>query len=213
MDERLRFDETFRAQLRELFIWRRDVRRFSSEPLPQGALERLLRLACLSPSVGLCQPWRFVVVGDQHRRKAVIDQFKRCNAEALGCYSGALADCYASLKLAGLEEACCQVAVFSDRATLVGHGLGRKTIPEMAEYSTVAAIYTIWLAARAEGIGMGWLSILDPMEMAEILDVPKDWRFIGYFCLGYPQAEFNHPELDRLGWERRRPMEECLLWR
>src|SRR5208282_6192883 len=111
---------------------------------------------------------------------------------------------YAALKLAGLEEAPSQFAVFADGATETGHGLGRRTMPEMAEYSVVAAVTTMWLAARAEGIGMGWVSILDPHRIGAVLDVPGDWRFIGYFCLGYPEADSDQPELERAGWERRR---------
>ncbi len=144
----------------------------ASRRLP-GTLERLIETACLSPSVGLSQPWRFVLVDDPGRRQAVLDQFKACNADALKSYSGDLAAKYAGLKLAGLEEAPCQFAVFADCATEVGHGLGRRTMPEMAEYSVVAAIAMMWLAARAEGIGMGWVSILDPVRMNGILDVPN----------------------------------------
>jgi 5,6-dimethylbenzimidazole synthase len=213
MSEQPTFDDPFRAQLHDLFVWRRDVRRFRSDALPDGALERLIALACLSPSVGLSQPWRFVIVDDPDRRRAVLDHFTACNADALKSYCGELAARYAGLKLAGLQEAPCQVAVFADRATGVGHGLGRRTMPEMAEYSAVAAVCTLWLAARAEGIGMGWLSILDPRCMVEILDVPNAWRFIGYFCLGYAQSESDRPELERAGWEQRRPVAACLFRR
>jgi 5,6-dimethylbenzimidazole synthase len=207
------FDEAFRARLHDLFAWRRDVRRFRREPLPPATLDHLIEVACLAPSVGLSQPWRFVVVDEQARRQAVRDEFKRCNADALKAYSGALAARYAALKLAGLDEAPCQFAVFADGATEVGHGLGRRTMPEMAEYSTVAAITTMWLAARAQGIGMGWVSILDPLRITGILDVPPAWRFIGYFCLGYPQRESDEPELERAGWECRRDHHACLLRR
>jgi len=204
MSEPTSFDDAFRHRLRDLFAWRRDVRRFRRDPLPPGMLERLIGVACLSPSVGLSQPWRFVVVDDPSRRRAVLDQFKACNADALKSYAGDLAANYAALKLAGLEEAPCQFAVFADRATEVGHGLGRRTMPEMAEYSVVTAVSMMWLAARAEGIGMGWVSILDPLRMNGILDLPEPWRFIGYFCLGYPQSESDQPELERAGWEQRR---------
>jgi 5,6-dimethylbenzimidazole synthase len=207
------FDDTFRRRLHDLFAWRRDVRRFRPEPLPAGTLDRLIEVACLSPSVGLSQPWRFVVVDDAGRRRAVLEEFKRCNADALKSYSGALSDRYAELKLAGLQEAPCQFAVFADCATEVGHGLGRRTMPEMAEYSVVAAVCMLWLAARAEGIGMGWISILDPRRMNDILDVPSAWRLIGYFCLGYPQSETDQPELERMGWEQRRGSDSCVLRR
>ncbi|MGA7490486.1 MAG: 5,6-dimethylbenzimidazole synthase [Xanthobacteraceae bacterium] len=213
MSEQPVFDEAFRANLRSLFVWRRDIRRFRSEPLADGMLERLIDLACLSPSVGLSQPWRFVSVDDPDRRRAVRDHFKVCNADALKSYSGELATGYARLKLEGLATAPCQVAVFADRATAVGHGLGQMTMPETAEYSAVAAVCTMWLAARAEGIGMGWVSILDPAHVAGILDVPDAWRLVGYFCLGYAQTQSEHPELELEGWERRRPATACLLRR
>jgi 5,6-dimethylbenzimidazole synthase len=207
------FDDAFRTRLRELLAWRRDVRRFRSDQLPVGTLERLFEVASLAPSVGLSQPWRFIVVDDPARRAAVRDVFAACNAEARASYDGERAARYAALKLEGLREAPCQFAVFTDHATTTGHGLGRRTMPETADYSAVAAIAMIWLAARAEGIGMGWISILDPARMNDILDVPKSWRFIGYFCLGYPQAESDRPELDRAGWERRRDARACVLRR
>jgi len=207
------FDEPFRRRLHELFVWRRDVRRFRRDPLPAGTVERLIAAACLSPSVGLSQPWRFVLVEDLGRRRAVLEEFRACNAEALRAHAGDTAARYAALKLAGLEEAPCQLAVFADRATEIGHGLGQRTMPEMAEYSVVAAICTLWLAARAEGIGLGWVSILDPIRIGEILDVPRHWIFIGYLCLGYPQDADDRPELERAGWEERRAADDCVIRR
>jgi 5,6-dimethylbenzimidazole synthase len=198
------FDPAFRARLRELLIWRRDVRRFRRDPLPSGTLESLIELACLAPSVGLSQPWRFVVVEDAATRAAIRKNFATCNAQALAEQSGDRAGLYAQLKLAGLDEAPCHLAVFADRATTQGHGLGRHTMPEMIDYSAVTAVHTIWLAARAQGIGMGWVSILDAKAVATLLDIPADWKFIGYFCLGYPQVDDKIPELEQSGWERRR---------
>ena len=207
------FDEEFRDKLRELIIWRRDVRRFRRDPLPDGTVARLIELAALAPSVGLSQPWRFVLVEDQARRAAVRANFERSNADALAAYAGERAQRYASLKLAGLDEAPVHLAVFADRGTAQGHGLGRRTMPEMAEYSAVMAIHTLWLVARAEGLGLGWVSILDPAEATRALDVPAAWIFLGYFCLGYPQSEATTPELERSGWEQRRPGQEFLLRR
>jgi 5,6-dimethylbenzimidazole synthase len=198
------FDAAFRAQLRDLLLWRRDVRRFRSDPLPDGTLEALIELACLAPSVGLSQPWRFVIADDRAARKAVRGNFEACNAQALAAQAPDRAGLYAQLKLAGLDEAPVHFAVFADRGTGQGHGLGRHTMPEMIEYSAVTAVHTIWLAARAQGIGLGWISILDPTEMAAILNVPPEWKFIGYFCLGYPQADDTVPELEQAGWEQRR---------
>jgi 5,6-dimethylbenzimidazole synthase len=207
------FDAAFRARLRDLLIWRRDVRRFRPDPLPGGTLEALIELACLAPSVGLSQPWRFVLVDDRAIRAAVRQNFAACNAEALAAQSAPRASLYAKLKLAGLDEAPSHLAVFADRSTEQGHDLGRRTMPEMIEYSAVTAVHTIWLAARAQGIGMGWVSIIDPQAIAALLDVPADWKFIGYFCLGYPLADDTVPELEQRGWERRRPPSSVILHR
>ncbi|HZT86771.1 MAG TPA: 5,6-dimethylbenzimidazole synthase [Stellaceae bacterium] len=207
------FDAAFRERLRELLAWRRDVRRFRREPLPAGAIERLLETACLAPSVGLSQPWRFVTVNDAGRRAAVRRNFETCNKAALAAQAPARAALYARLKLAGLDDAPCHLAVFADPAAEQGHGLGRATMPEMIAYSAVAAAHTLWLAARAEGIGMGWVSILKPAEIAAALDVPREWKLIGYFCLGYPAAEDDVPALERMAWERRRPAGSFLIRR
>ena len=198
------FDARFRAGLAALFEWRRDVRRFRTEALPAGRLEALLAMADLAPSVGLSQPWRFVVVADAGRRAAVRANFMACNAAALAAQPGARAGLYARLKLAGLERAPVQLAVCVDPAPMQGHGLGRATQPETAAYSAVLAVHTLWLAARAEGIGVGWVSILEPAGVLAALDLPGEWRLVAYLCLGWPEVESAVPELERAGWERRR---------
>jgi 5,6-dimethylbenzimidazole synthase len=207
------FDVAFRARLRELLEWRRDVRRFRRDPLPEGGVERLIETACLAPSVGLSQPWRFVLVDAPERRAAICADFTRCNAAALATQTPDRAAQYARLKLAGLDDAPCHLAVFTDPDTEQGSGLGRLTMPEMIQYSAVAAVHTLWLAARVEGIGMGWVSILDPEAVRAILDVPPSWRLIGYFCLGYPAAEDDTPVLQREGWEARRPADDFVVRR
>ncbi|KWV53292.1 5,6-dimethylbenzimidazole synthase [Bradyrhizobium macuxiense] len=207
------FDDTFRRQLHELFVWRRDVRRFRRDPLPDGTLERLIDTACLSPSVGLSQPWRFVIVEDKARRLAVIEDFRACNADALQSYSGERAALYAALKLSGLEDAPGHLAVFAEKTSTIGSGLGRATMPETTEYSVVAAICSMWLAARAEGIGLGWVSILNPIRIHDILDVPEAWKFIGYLCIGYPETECDRPELEQAKWESRRNSSEFTVRR
>ena len=207
------FDPDFRARLHALLTWRRDVRQFRSEQLPPGMIERLVALAHLAPSVGLSQPWRFVLVETPACRAALRDNFTRSNAAALAAQAPERARHYARLKLAGLDEAPCQLAVFADRATARGHGLGRHTMPQTLDYSAVMAAHTLWLAARAEGIGMGWVSILDPALVCAALDVPPEWRFIGYFCLGYAEAADSVPALESDGWEERRPARETLIRR
>jgi 5,6-dimethylbenzimidazole synthase len=105
------------------------------------------------------------------------------------------------------------LAVFAETASETGHGLGRATMPETAEYSVVAAICAMWLAARAEGIGLGWVSILNPASIRATLDVPECWKFVGYLCIGYPQAEDDRPELERADWEFRRASREFTIRR
>jgi 5,6-dimethylbenzimidazole synthase len=207
------FDTGFSERLLALIDWRRDVRRFRRDPLAPELVTRLVEIACLAPSVGLSQPWRFVSVRDPARRAAIRRNFERCNADALAAQDQDRAAHYARLKLAGLDDAPVHLAVFADRATQQGHGLGRHTMPEMLEYSVAVAIHTLWLAARAQGIGVGWVSILDPAEVAKTLDIDAAWKLIGYLCIGYPEAEDDTPALQREGWEQRRLAEKFLVQR
>lgn len=196
------FDEAFQEQLASLFRWRRDVRHFRPDPLPSGAIETLVEQAALSPSVGYSQPWRFVQVRSPQRRAAVIASFKRANAQALDGYAGDDAALYAQLKLEGLHEAPEHLAVFCDTSTATGKGLGQATMPQTLSYSATMAIYTFWLAARAQGIGAGWVSILEPKVVTQALDVPDAWELVAYLCVGYPRSNEARPELEREGWER-----------
>lgn len=154
-----------------------------------------------------------MLVEDARRRAEVRANFERANAAALAAYDGAEAQTYARLKLAGLDEAPVHLAVFADPGTAQGHGLGRRTMPEMIEYSAVTAIHTLWLAARAHGVGLGWVSILDPATVTRSLDVPPEWSLVGYLCLGYPREADDTPALERAGWERRRAAASFLLRR
>ena len=199
-----RFDALFRARLTELFRWRRDVRRFRRDPVPDAVLDALLDAAALAPSVGLSQPWRFVTVDDPDRRFAVRASFARCNARALDEQPAGRAALYARLKLAGLDEAPRHLALFVEPDPAQGHGLGRATMPDTVLFSAVMALHTLWLAARAAGLGLGWVSILNPAEVAAALDVPAGWRLVGYVCLGVPERESETPELEAVGWEHRR---------
>ena len=197
------FDETFRRQLHELFVWRRDVRRFRTDPVDPELLAKLLALAACAPSVGLSQPWRFVLVESTERRRAIRDNFSQANKAALDGYGGERQARYARLKLEGLAQAPVHLVVCADETTTQGHGLGRQTMPETIRYSVVAAIQTLWLAARAEGLGLGWISILDPEAVGSTLDLPPSWTFIAYLCLGWPEEEHDDPELERHGWQER----------
>jgi 5,6-dimethylbenzimidazole synthase len=197
------FTPTFREQLDDLLIWRRDVRHFDTRPLEQGLLDNLLDRASLAPSVGNSQPWRFVRVVSPERRAAITAHVELENARAAALYEDEARANYDALKLHGLQEAPEHLAVFCDTAPTEGRGLGRQSMPETLFYSTVLAIHTLWLAARARGVGLGWVSILEPAAISNMLDVPHEWTFIGYLCLGYPIAEHDVPELERGGWQAR----------
>jgi 5,6-dimethylbenzimidazole synthase len=207
------FSDAFRAELEVLFRWRRDVRRFRPEPVAAGLLEHLVDLSASAPSVGFSQPARFVAVDDPARRAAIAAEYERSNREALASYSGSKAELYASLKLAGLREAPLQLACFADEATARGSHLGRLQMPETLAYSVVTALQTLALAARAYGLGVGWVSILDPQRVAAIVDVAADWRFIAYLCIGYPVEEHADRELTRAGWEEADPAATRLIRR
>lgn len=197
------FDQTFQETFERLIVWRRDVRRFRRDAVADDLIGDLIASACLAPSVGNSQPWRFVRVDDTARRAAIRDNFAACNAAALAGYDGEQARRYADLKLAGLDDAPVQLAIFADPATTAGHGLGRRTMPETIDYSVVGAVMLLWLAARTKGLGVGWVSILEPVPVRVALDLPETWRLIAYLCIGYPAAESPEPELVRRDWQPR----------
>jgi 5,6-dimethylbenzimidazole synthase len=197
------FTPAFLEQLDDLLIWRRDVRHFDTRPLDAGLLDALLDRASLAPSVGNSQPWRFVRVVTPERRAAITAHVEDENAQAAGLYEDKARAAYDALKLHGLREAPEHLAVFCNTQPDEGRGLGRQTMPETLAYSCVLAIHTLWLAARARGVGLGWVSILEPDAITNLLDVPGDWQFIGYLCIGYPNRAHNVPELERTGWQLR----------
>lgn len=179
------------------------MRHFRTDPVDEALLMRCLDAFSSAPSVGLSEPWRIVRVNSPNARAAARENFMIANAEALARYDGDQAVNYAKLKLAGMDRAPVQLAIFCDEATTKGHGLGAGSMPEMRRYSVVSAVTLFWLATRAEGLGLGWVSVLDPAKLCRDLGVSKDWALIGYFCLGYPEANNDTPELAREGWEAR----------
>lgn len=207
------FSPEFSEQLDRLFAWRRDVRHFQTRPLPDGTLDHLLDRACLAPSVGNSQPWRFVRVLSEEKRNAITAHVDAENRQAAAIYNDETRAAYNTLKLHGLSEAPEQLAVFCQTDPAAGHGLGRQTMPETPTYSVVMAIHTLWLAARAIGVGMGWVSIVDPAGMNCLLDVPEDWRFVALLCLGYPAGESETPELVRSHWQDRLPADQTRFTR
>ena len=136
-------------------------------------------------------------------RAAALGNFQTANAAALSGQSGDQAREYSKLKLSGMADAPVQLAVFCDDTTVKGKGLGAATMPEMRRYSVVGAINHLWLAARARGLGVGWVSILDPRQLRRDLNAPENWTLIAYLCIGWPQTTGTVPELELLNWEAR----------
>ncbi|MEQ9517972.1 MAG: 5,6-dimethylbenzimidazole synthase [Parvibaculum sp.] len=205
--------EAFAQSFDQLLRWRRDVRHFKTDPVDDGVLKGLIEQACLAPSVGNSQPWRFLSIEKPETRAAVRENFIVTNAQAANLYTGERRETYDKLKLAGLVEAPIHLAVCADMETETGKGLGRQTMPETLLYSTVCAIHTLWLGARARGLGLGWVSILDVATLVKTLDVPESWQFVAYLCLGFPAETHEEPELERRGWEARSAAHAHLLRR
>jgi 5,6-dimethylbenzimidazole synthase len=205
------FDENERRAVYRAIRERRDVRRgFLPEPMPDELLDKLLEAAHQAPSVGLMQPWRFIVVRDLAVRQAIHNIFLDANQRALAGYEGERQKSYAGIKLEGILEAPQNLCVVCDSQSSQGHRLGRLTMPETAIYSTVCAVQNLWLAARSEGIGVGWVSILEPALLRHTLKIPEHVTPVAYLCLGYVDAFATEPDLERVGWEKRTPLKNVL---
>lgn len=195
------FDAAAAATLEDLLRWRRDVRHFRPDPLVESDIEALRASMDFAPSVGNARPWRVLRVKSAEKREAIRAIFEAENTAALKTYSGKQAAEYARLKLAGLDAAPEQLAIFTIREPQAGHRLGRRTMPITLEHSTAMAIHTLWLAARARNIGLGMVSILEPDAVERLFSVSEDWSFSAYLCLGYPEEASDTPLLHRLGWQ------------
>ena len=206
-------DDDFAARFHDLLRWRRDVRHFDRRAVPEADMDAILNSAALAPSVGNSQPWRFVRLRSPAVRAALAQHVQVQNARAARHHAGERHDRYRALKLHGLDEAPEIMAVFCDEEPEAGHGPGIATMPETLRYSVVLAIHTLWLAAKLRGIGVGWVSILDPQVVAAMLDVPARWSLIAVLCIGYPADQSDIPELERLGWQSREPLADRVFER
>jgi 5,6-dimethylbenzimidazole synthase len=194
------FSAAERAAVYRAIFERRDCRHFLPDPLPDDTVARLLLAAHHAPSVGFMQPWNFLLVRSATVRRAVRAAFDRANASAAAQFPDARGELYSRLKLEGILEAPLNLCVTCDRSR---HGpvvLGRTAQPEMDLYSTVCAVQNLWLAARAEGVGVGWVSILDPADLHRALGIPDDVVPVAYLCLGRVADFPSTPELQRRGW-------------
>ena len=207
------FNHSQREAVYNAITTRRDVRRgFLADPLQDEVLHRLLSAAHSAPSVGLMQPSRFIVIRDFNMRQRIHDIFQDSNAEAAAGYSGDRQKQYADLKLEGILEAPQNLCIVCDPHSPRGHKLGRQTMPETALYSTVCAIQNLWLAARAEGVGVGWVSILNPEKVREALEIPAHLALVAYLCLGFVDSFAVEPDLERCGWEQRVPLADVVSY-
>jgi 5,6-dimethylbenzimidazole synthase len=204
MDTDYAFSDLERAAIYKCIALRRDVRsEFLSDPIPQPVLARMLHAAHQAPSVGLSQPWNFIVVRDIEKRRKIHDAFLDANREAAALFDPTRSENYRALKLEGILEAPIGLCVTCDRERGGKVVLGKTHQPEMDLFSTVCAIQNLWLAARAEGIGVGWMSIIDPQRLKSLLSIPDAIVPIAYLCVGYVSGFYPSPELEHRNWAKR----------
>ncbi len=190
---------------------RRDVRReFLPKAIPEAVLSRILTAAHHAPSVGFMQPWDFIVIESDSTKAFVKQLFTEANQAAAEMLTGERKKQYKQLKLEGIQEAPLNICVTCDRSRTGDFVLGRTSNLDMDLYSTVCAIQNLWLAARAENIGMGWVSILDENKLKQHLNIPERIIPVAYLCLGYVSQFHEKPDLERTGWLARRQVDQHL---
>jgi len=200
------FPADWREGLYQAILQRRDIRHFLPEPVPLAKLARILSAAHHAGSVGFMQPWDFILVDDTDLRARVRAHVEEERLAAAQTFSDARREKYLSYKLEGILEAPVNICVTCDRERLNGPVLGRNTIRDTDLYSTCAAIQNLWLAARAEGIGVGWVSILKPEKLKELLNIPSRMEPVAYLCVGYAKEFPVRPTLETTGWLPRIPL-------
>ncbi|TBW50343.1 5,6-dimethylbenzimidazole synthase [Marinobacter halodurans] len=205
------FNDAERQGLYRAIFERRDVRsQFLPDPVPAAVLGRLLEAAHHAPSVGFMQPWDFLVIESREVRRRVLDNFDQENERAAGNYTGERESTYRSLKLQGILDSPLNLCITCDRSRGGPTVLGRNSIVETDLFSTCLAVQNLWLAARAEGIGVGWVSILDQASLARVLELPESVYPLAYLCIGYVSEFLDQPELQAKGWRSRLPLEELV---
>jgi 5,6-dimethylbenzimidazole synthase len=206
------FSEAERSAVYRAIRERRDIRRFRPDPVPEEVVGRLLQAASHAPSVGYMQPWNFLVIRDVNVRRQIHEAFLRANAAAAEMFPPERRDQYAALKLEGILEAPLNLCVTCDRSRFGPVVLGRTCQPDMDLYSTVCAVQNLWLAARAEGVGVGWVSILRPDDLRHILQLPEAVVPVAYLCIGYTDTFAAEPELKTRGWLPEVPLAELVFF-
>ena len=199
------------ATLENIILSRRDVRgnRFIDKDISEKDLKKILFAGVNAPSVGFSQPWEFVVIKDATIRDKIKQSFFEENKKAANLFEGEKGNAYTQLKLEGISESALNIAVFyKPKEHPV---LGQTSMKEAGVFSVVCAIQNMWLMARALGVGLGWVSILDPEKVKTILNAPNDRELIGYLCLGHVDFFYENPELERLKWEKRKSIDEVII--
>jgi 5,6-dimethylbenzimidazole synthase len=208
------FNQQDKDAIYRVIAERRDMRHFRSEPVPAEILNRLLQAAHFAPSVGFMQPWRFIRITDNHLRQQIQDLVEAeriATAQALAERE----DEFMRLKVEGIRE-CGELLVVSLMNDRDKHLFGRRTLPEMDLASAACAIQNLWLAARAEGLGVGWVSLFEPEQLAKLLDMPSDAKPIAILCIGYVDEFYPRPMLETEGWASRENIEDLVFenrWR
>jgi 5,6-dimethylbenzimidazole synthase len=206
------FTEAEKMGLYKAIYERRDVRdRFLPTPIPDAVLHKLLEAAHHAGSVGFMQPWSFIVIRSTEVKGAVKALFDRANRDAKEVFEGERRELYSKLKLEGIREAPINLCITCDPTRNGPHVLGRNTIRETDVFSTCCAIQNLWLAARAEGVGVGWVSIIDPAELRALLQIPSPVSLVAYLCLGYVSEFLPRPQLETSGWLPRIPLEDLVF--
>jgi 5,6-dimethylbenzimidazole synthase len=206
------FSQAERDAVYKCIFSRRDVRgQFLPDPIADEVLARLLQAAHHAPSVGFMQPWDFIIVRDSAVKRTVHDAFQVAHQEAAEMFEGAQREAYRPLKLEGILEAPIGICITCDRSRSGPVVIGRTHQPEMDLYSAVCAVQNLWLAARAENIGVGWVSILRHDDVRSALGIPASIQPIAYLCVGYVSHFFQKPELETAGWLRRIPLND-VVW-
>ncbi|MGP9675022.1 MULTISPECIES: 5,6-dimethylbenzimidazole synthase [unclassified Halomonas] len=205
------FSESERHGLYRAIYERRDVRsQFLPDPIPADVLARLLQAAHHAPSVGFMQPWDFMVIEGDEVRASILALFEQENQKAAERFEGERNDLYRSLKLQGIVESPLNLCITCDRSRGGPHVLGRNSIVETDLFSTCLAVQNLWLAARAEGVGVGWVSIIDQAQLSDTLNLPDHVYPVAYLCLGYVSEFLDQPELEAKGWRSRLPLSELV---
>jgi 5,6-dimethylbenzimidazole synthase len=205
------FPPEWRHGVYQAIALRRDIRRFRPDPIDPKTLARILAAAHQAASVGFSQPWNFILIDDLETRRRIREHVERERIEAADGFVGARRVQYLSLKLEGILDAALNICVTCDRTRFGPSVIGRNTMKDADIYSTCIAIQNLWLAARTEGIGVGWVSILKPEVIQQILAIPAHVALVGYLCVGYPVEFTERPLLQSIGWLPRLPLSELVF--